>query len=246
VLQQNRSLGEQAIDKVAEIAIASKLDESETLSVTVDTDPGQLAQGSVEAVAVEGKGLVMQQDLRVEDLQIHIKDIAVNPLTAMFGKIELNGPAFGAARAVLTESDLNRAFNSEYISRKLKNLKVTVDGKLLTLDVQTMECQLLQTGKIAINAEVLVRETASNEKISFTAKPQVEAGGWAISLQDVEYPENKEFSPEFTAALADKAGEVLNLRNFELEGMSLRVQQLNVEAGLLTLQAEAKVEKFPD
>jgi hypothetical protein len=246
VLQQNRSLGEQAIDKVAEIAIASKLDESETLSVTVNTDPGQLAQGSVEAVAVEGKGLVMQQDLRVEDLQIHIKDIAVNPLTAMFGKIELNGPAFGTARAVLTESDLNRAFNSEYISRKLNNLKVTVDGKLLTIDVQTMECQLLQTGKIAINAEVLVRETASTEKIYFTAKPQLEAGGWAISLQDVEYPENKEFSPEFTAALADKAGEVLNLRNFELEGMSLRVQQLNVEAGLLTLQAEAKVEQFPN
>ncbi len=245
MLQQNRSLGEQAIDKVAEIAIASKLDESETLSVTVDTDPGQLAQGSVDAVAVEGKGLVMQQDLRVEDLQIHIKDIAVNPLTAMFGKIELNGPAFGTARAVLTESDLNRAFNSEYISRKLNNLKVTVDGKLLTIDVQTMQCQLQQTGKIAINAEVFVRETASTEKIYFTAKPQLEAGGWAISLQDVEYPENKEFSPEFTVALADKAGEVLNLRNFELEGMSLRVQQLNVEAGLLTLQAEAKVEQFP-
>jgi len=246
VLQQNRSLGEQAIDKVAEIAIASKLDESETLSVTVNTDPIQLAMGSVEAVAFEGKGLVMQQDLRVEDLQIHIKDIAVNPLTAMFGKIELNGPALGAARVVLTESDLNRAFNSEYISRKLKNLKVTVDGKLLTLDVPTMECQLLQTGKITVNAEVLVRETASTEKIYFTAKPQLEAGGWAISLQDVEYPENKEFSPEFTAAVADKAGEVLNLRNFELEGMSLRIQQLNVEAGLLTLQAEAKVEEFPN
>lgn len=246
MLQQNRSLGEQAIDKVAEIAIASKLDESETLSVTVDTDPVQLAQGSVEAVVLEGKGLVMQEDLRVEDLQIHIKDIAVNPLTAMFGKIELNGPAFGTARAVLTESDLNRAFNSEYISRKLNNLKVTVDGKLLTIDVQTMECQLLQTGKIAINAEVLVRETASTEKINFTAKPQLEAGGWAISLQDVEYPENKEFSPELTQALAEKAGEVLNLRNFEIEGMSLRVQQLNVEAGVLTLQAEAKVEQFPN
>ena len=245
MLQQNRSLGEQAIDKVAEIAIASKLDESETLSVTVDTDPGQLAQGSVEAVAVEGKGLVMQQDLRVEELQLHVKDIAVNPLTAMFGKIELNGPAFGTARAVLTESDLNRAFTSEYISRKLNNLKVNVDGKPLTIDVQTMECQLLQTGKIAINAEVLVRETASTEKIYFTAKPQIAADGWAISLQDVEYPENKEFSPELTEALADKAGEVLNLRNFELEGMSLRIQQLNVEAGVLTLQAEAKVEQFP-
>ncbi|MEG4108698.1 DUF2993 domain-containing protein [Microcoleus sp. S13_C5] len=245
MLQQNRSLGEQAIDKVAEIAIASKLDESETLSVTVNTDPIQLAQGSVEAVAVEGTGLVMQQDLRVEDLQIHIKDIAVNPLTAMFGKIELNGPAFGAARAVLTESDINRAFNSEYISRKLKNLKVTVDGQLRTIDVKTIECQLL-TGKIALNAEVLVRETDSTEKIYFTSKPEIAGGGWAISLQDIEYPENKEFSPELTEALADKAGEVLNLRNFELEGMSLRIQQLNVEAGVLTLQAEAKVEKFPE
>ncbi len=245
MLEQNRSLGEQAIDKVAEIAIASRLDGSESFSVTVNTDPGQLAQGEVEAVNVEGKGLVMQQDLRVEELEIHIKDIAVNPLSAMFGKIELNGPAFGTARAVLTESDINRAFNSEYISSKLNNLKVTVEGKPLTIDVKTMECQLLPTGKIALNAEVLVQETASTEKIYFTAKPQVAAGGWAIALQDVEYPENKEFAPELTAALADKAGEVLNLRNFELEGMSLRIQQLDVEAGSLTLQAEAKVEQFP-
>ncbi|MBE9124126.1 DUF2993 domain-containing protein [Tychonema sp. LEGE 07199] len=245
MLQQNRNLGEQAIDKVAEIAIASKLDESESLSVTVNTDPGQLAQGEVEQVAVEGKGLVMQQDLRVQELEINVKDIAVNPLSAMFGKIELNGPAFGTARAVLTESDINRAFNSEYISRKLKNLEVTVDGKSLTVDVKTVDCQLLSTGKIALNAEVLVRETESTQKIYFTAKPQIAAGGWAISLEDVEYPENKEFSPELTAALADKAGEILNLRNFELEGMSLRIQQLNVEAGVLTLQAEAKVEQFP-
>ncbi|MEG4803854.1 DUF2993 domain-containing protein [Microcoleus sp. ARI1-B5] len=245
MLEQNRSLGEQAIDKVAEIAIASRLDGSESFSVTVNTDPGQLAQGEVEAVDVEGKGLVMQQDLRVQELEIHVKDIAVNPLSAMFGKIELNGPAFGTARAVLTESDINRAFNSEYISRKLNNLKVSVEGKPLTIDVKTVDCKLLSSGKIALNAEVLVRETAATEKINFTAKPQIAAGGWAISLQDVEYPENKEFSPELTAALADKAGEILNLRNFELEGMSLRIQQLNVEAGLLTLQAEAKVEQFP-
>jgi hypothetical protein len=245
VLEQNRSLGEQAIDKVAEIAIASRLDGSESFSVTVSTDPGQLAQGEVEAVDLEGTGLVMQQDLRVQELEIHVKDIAVNPLSAMFGKIELNGPAFGTARAVLTESDINRAFNSEYISSKLNNLQVSVDGKPLTIDVKTVECKLLSSGKIDLNAEVLVRETAVTEKTHFTAKPQVAADGWAISLQDVEYPENKEFSPELTAALADKAGEILNLRNFELEGMSLRIQQLNVEAGLLTLQAEAKVEQFP-
>jgi hypothetical protein len=245
VIQQDRNLGEQAIDKVAEIAIASQLDESESLSVTVQTEPFQLAQGEVDAVTIEGQGLVMKQDLRMEELQVQVKDISVNPLSAMFGKIELNGPALGTARAVLKESDINRAFNSEYISGKLRELKVDRDGKQVTVDVKSVECQLLSSGKIALNAEVSVRETGSTEKIYFTAKPQIDAGGWAVSLQDVEYPENPEFSPELTAALAAKAGEVLNLRNFELEGMSLRIQQLNVEAGVLTVQAEAKVEQFP-
>lgn len=243
--QQDRNIGEQAIDKVAEIAIASQLDESESLSVTIKTEPIQLAQGEVDTVTIEGQGLVMKQDLRVEELQVHVKDISVNPLSAMFGKIELNGPALGTARAVLTESDINRAFNSEYISGKLRELKVDRDGKLVTVDVKSVECQLLPSGKIALNAEVLVRETGATEKIYFTAKPQIDAGGWAVSLQDVEYPENQEFSPELTAALAAKAGEVLNLQDFELEGMSLRIQQLDVEVGLLRVQAEAKVEQFP-
>lgn len=243
-MQQERSLGEQAIDKVVEIAIASQLDQSENLSVTVDTQPLQLAQGEVDSVTIEGEGLVMKQDLRVAELQVQVKDISVNPLSAMFGKIELNGPALGTARAVLTESDINRAFNSEYISGKLRELKVDRDGQTVTTDVQTVDCKLLASGKIALNAEVLVRETGSTEKIYFTAKPQIDTGGWAIALADVEYPENQEFSPDLTAALADKASEVLNLRNFELEGISLRIQQLNVEAGLLTVQAEAKVTQF--
>lgn len=244
MIQQDRNLGEQAIDKVAEIAIASQLDESESLSVTVETEPIQLAQGEVNAVTIDGQGLVMKQDLRMEELQVHVKDISVNPLSAMFGKIELNGPALGTARAVLKESDINRAFNSEYIGGKLRGLKVDRDGKSLTVDIKSVGCKLLPSGRIALEAEAFVRETGSTEKIYFTAKPQIDAGGWAVSLQDVEYPENQEFSPELTAALAQKASEVLNLRNFELEGMSLRIQQLNVEPGLLTVQAEAKVEQF--
>lgn len=243
-MQQERSFGEQAIDKVVEMAIASQLDESESLSVTVETQPLQLAQGEVDSLTIQGEGLVMQQDLRVAELQVEVKDISVNPLSAMFGKIELNGPALGTARAVLTESDINRAFNSEYISGKLRQLKVHRDGQTVTIDVLSVDCKLLSEGKIALNAEVWVRDTSSTEKIYFTAKPEIDAGGWAVSLAEVEYPENQEFSPDLTAALAAKASEVLNLRNFELEGMSLRIQQLNVEAGLLTVQAEAKVEQF--
>jgi len=64
--QGNAGIGEQAMNKVAQMAIASQLEESESLSVSLKTDPGQLAQGAVDSVSIDGKGLVMQQDLRME------------------------------------------------------------------------------------------------------------------------------------------------------------------------------------
>jgi len=146
---------------------------------------------------------------------------------------------------VLTESDINRAFNSEYISGKLSAQKVHVNGNPVTIDAKSVECNLLESGKIALNAEVLVRETSSIEKISFTALPQINREGGGISLQDVEYPSHQELSPELTTALVEKASEILNLRNFDLKGMSLRIQQLDVEPSLLTLHAAAKVDQFP-
>ena len=85
-------LGEQAISKIAEVGLASQLDEVENLDVTVKTDPGKILSGSVDSVAVNGKGMVMQKDLRVEEMQLQTDRIAINPLSAAFGKIELTQP----------------------------------------------------------------------------------------------------------------------------------------------------------
>lgn len=75
--QPERSLGEQAIDKVVEIAISSQLDESESLSVNVETQPMQLAQREVDSVTIDGEGLVLKQDLRVAQLQVKVNDISL-------------------------------------------------------------------------------------------------------------------------------------------------------------------------
>lgn len=64
--QGNADLGEQALSKLTEIGIASQLDEVEAIEVDVKTDPIKVIQGKVDAVSVEGKGMVMQKDLRVE------------------------------------------------------------------------------------------------------------------------------------------------------------------------------------
>jgi hypothetical protein len=239
-------LGEQALSKAVEIGLSTQLDEVENLDVDIRTDPGKLLQGELESVKIEGQGLVMQKDLRAEELEVKTNSIAINPLSAAFGKIELTRPTEADAHVVLAEQDMERAFNSEYIHDKLQNLDVNVDGQAMTIDTRQVQFRLPGDGKIALNAEILLNKTGETKQVSFTTVPRMSAGGEQVSLDEVQYAEGQEVSPELTAALLERAGELLNLRNFELEGMSLRLKGLDVQKGKLTLQANAYVEKFPN
>lgn len=245
-MEQKGDIGEQALSKAAEIGLSSQLDEVENLEVDIRTDPIKLIQGELDSVKIEGEGLVMQKDLRAEELQVQTGNIAINPLSAAFGKIELSRPTEADAHVVLIEEDIQRAFNSEFIRDQLQNLSVHVDGKAMTIDTRRVEFHLPGDGKIAIAAEILLNKTGEAQVVSFSAVPRVIAGGESLSLEDVQYAEGKEVSPELTAALLDSTSKLLNLRNFQLEGMSLRLKGLDVQKGKLTLQAKAQVEQFPN
>jgi hypothetical protein len=239
-------LGEQALSKAAEIAMSTQLDEVENLEVEIRTDPGKLIQGQLDSVKIEGEGLVMQKDLRAEELQVKTSNIAINPLSAAFGKIELTRPTQADAHVVLTEQDIERAFNSEFIHDKLQNLKVHVAGQPMTINTGQVQFQLPGEGKIALKAEIVPKETGEKKQVSFTTVPHISSSGERVALEDVQYPDSQELSPELTTALLETAGELLDLRNFQLEGMSLRLKGLDVQKGKLTLQAKALVEKFPE
>jgi hypothetical protein len=64
-------------------------------------------------------------------------------------------------------------------------------------------------------------------------------------LEDVEYEEEDKISPELSRALVEETGEILNLNNFNLKGMSFKIEQLAIEANKLILQAEAYIEEIP-
>lgn len=238
-------LGEQALNKAAEIGLSSQLDAVENLDVSIKTDPLKLVQGQVDTVTIEGEGLVMQKDLRMEEIEMQINSVAINPLSAAFGKIELTKPTVGSARVVLTEADINRAFNSEYVRSKLQSQKIHIQGQSMTISPQNVEFRLPGEGKVALNASIVLVENGENHQVAFSAIPRVNTNGTTVSLENVEYGEDEEISPELTQALIDQTSEILNLSNFDLEGMSLRVKRLEVEVGKLTLQAEAYVEQIP-
>lgn len=242
-MQDQPGLGEQALNKAAEVGISSQLDEVENLDVDIKTDPIKLVQGQVDEVKIAGDGLVMKKDLRVEELDMHMKGVAVNPLSATFGKIELTQPTDASVRAVLTEADINRAFNSEYVRSQLSNLPVQLDGESTTISAKQVEFKLPGDDKVALKASVSAG--GRQEQIAFSAKPVVSSSGQTISLENVEYGGGEELSPELTKALVEQTSQILNLSNFDLQGMSLRIQKLKVEAGKITMQAEAHVEKIP-
>lgn len=243
--QENQGLGEQALNKAAEIGLSSQLDEVENLDVNIKTNPLDLMQGQVEKVTIEGEGMVMQGDLRVEELDMQLHGVAINPLSAAFGKIELTKPTQGAACVVLTEADINRAFNSEYVRSQLQKTQVQINGQPTTIEPQQVAFRLPGQGKVAVDSTVLLQATGQTEKVAFTAVPHVGSGGKTVILEDIQYGESAEISPDLTKALVDQTSQILNLDNFDLEGMSLTIKKLQVETGKLSLQAEAYVEQIP-
>lgn len=241
---EKAGFGEQAINKIAEMALASQLKEVEQLEVQVKSDLSKLAHGEVDFIAINVNDIVMQQNLGVEKLQIEINHVSVKPLSALFGKIQLTKPSEGTARIVINEDNLNRALNSENLKKNLHNMHVFFDNKRVAIALQQVKCCLLDNGNIAFNSELILDKTGE-ATCAFTATPCIGTNGEKIVFQDVNYREGKELPPELTATLLAQVSEVLSLRSFEQKGITLRFQRLDVAAGKLTLQAAAYIEQFP-
>lgn len=243
--QEKGRFGKQAINKIAEIALASQLGEVEGLEVQINSDLNKLAHGEVDCINIKINGVPIQQDLTIEEFQLEINKVTVKPLSALLGKIKLTKPAEGIVRILINEDSLNRAFNSKSFDKHLRQSQGFADEKQGKFYVQQVQCLLLADGNIAFNSKLILNETQENKLVAFTAIPCIENNEEKIVFQNVDYLEGKEIAPELTAALITQMSEFLSLRKFEQKGMLLRIQQLDVTAGKLTLQATAYIEQFP-
>ena len=239
------NLGEQALNKIAKLALSSQLEDADSLEVRVKTNPEKLANGQLESLLIEGKGLLIETDLRLQVLEIAMKAIAVAPLKALRGKIELTQPSKGTARIVLTETDLNRALNSPDLRAKIKVLDTYLSTEKLKLTVPQKKCQLREDGTVAVEAIVQLQPSGETKEVAFTTTPKIASGDTSVVLEDIQYEPGKEVSQELTQAFLDKAEKMLDLRNFEKKGLALRIHRLNVEAGKITLLAAADITEFP-
>jgi LmeA-like phospholipid-binding len=237
-------LGENALSKVAELGISSKLDKVEDIDVDIRTDPGKLVQGQLDSVSISGKGLVMKQDLRVETLEVKIDEVAINPLSAVFGNIELKHPTDAEAEIILTEDDLNRAFSSDFIQKKFHGIKMDIEGKPMTVDVQKASIHLPGDNEFILNADFLWRESGELKKLSATAIPEIEENGYKIYLHILS-AEGQGLEEGPVTAMFEQLTDLLDLRNFNIPGMSLQFRKLDAQQGRLLIHAKTQIQKIP-
>ena len=237
-------LGEKALGKVVEVGINSQLDEVEKLDVVIRTDPAKLIQGKVDSVAISGEGLVMKQDLRVESVEMSTSSVEVNPISLAFGKVELTQPTNAQAQIVLTQTDLNRALASDYLRSRMQGIEIQLDGECRAIDVQQVQLDLLGDGQISIQTDLFLRE--NSEKIGFSAiaKPSLQDNGQRIALEIVS-AEGQGLSLVLAMALFEKIMELLELRKFDIKGVTFWLEELYVEKDKLLIQATSVIDRFP-
>ena len=234
------NLGDKALSKVVEVGIAIGLDEAEVIDVDIRTNPGKLVQGKLDSVTISGKGLVMKQDLRMETIEVSIGKVGINPLSAVFGNIELIHPTDAEALIVLTETDLNRAFRSDYIQAKLRGLKMIVSGQEVIVTVQQAIVNLPGDNKFVITINFLLAEQTEIKKLSATAVPKIQEDGHRISLEILAI-EGQGLNLDLVSIIVEQLTALLDMRNFNIPGLSLQLYQLEAPQGKLVIHSHAQV-----
>lgn len=239
-------LDEQAIALAAQVGLSSQLDAAEKIDVDIRTDLIKVVQGQADSINVSGQGLVLQEDIRVQEMELHLDNVAIDPIRALFGQIELTHPVDAIAKFVVTQEDLNHALSSDYVKNRMQKLELNADGQIVTMAMQQLELSLPSKSKMVVKGSALLAEIGNSRRIEFksviclrTTKQPI-----LISLESFQCQDGQNISLELAVALLEKVKEITQLP-IELEKMALRINELEVEPGKVTLYTEAHVSEIP-
>lgn len=238
-------LEEHILAQAAENTLSNQLDEVEQLDVDVRTDLLKIAQGQVEEISLSGQGLVLQKDIRVQEIKVKTDSIAVNPLSAIFGQIELNEPVNAIARIVMTETDINHALSSDLIHSYAQNWQLNVDGEIVSFKLEDIQIYLPANGKIEFSGKVLIAEKGNSRLLGFDARVNPPIHLQPLILESFQCTQGEGLSVPLVAALMQKFKELLKSPYFIWENMVLNIKDIKVTKDNLILLIKAHMKQIP-
>lgn len=236
---------EKIISQEAEKRISEKLDQVEEIEIDVQTDLLKIVQGQADRVSFAGQGLVIQEDIRVQEIKLQTGSIAINPFSAIFGQIELNEPVNAIARIIVTEVDINRALASDFARSWMQNFELNVDGEIVSFEPEEIQVFLPGDGKIECKGKVLLKEIGNTRPLAYTAIARPRTHSQPAMLESFNCTEGDGVSIELITAFIQKVKELMNIPSFKWEDIAFSIKDIEVEIGSLILMIETQVRQIP-
>ncbi|MEH2050571.1 LmeA family phospholipid-binding protein [Nostoc sp.] len=244
-MPEEHRLEEQFLSQEAEKRISSQLDEVEQIEIDIQTDLLKIVQGQADGVLLTGQGLVIQPDIRVQEIKLQTDSIAINPFSALFGQIQLNQPVNAIARIILTELDINTALDSDFVCNQMQNLELNVDGEIVSFEPEEIKVFLPGDGKIEFRGKLLLKEMGNTRPLAYTAIAPPRTHSQPAMLEGFNCTEGEGISIELIIALMQKAKELMSLPYFEWEDIAFNIKNIEAQKDNLILMLEAQVRQIP-
>ncbi|MEA5503179.1 DUF2993 domain-containing protein [Halotia wernerae UHCC 0503] len=243
-MPDKKRLEEQLISQEAERRLSNQLEEAEQIDIDVQTDLLQVLQGHSDGVSVAAKGLVLKENIRVQEIKLQTDSISINPLSAVFGQIELNEPVNAIARVVMTEADINCALNSEFVRSLSQKFQLDVDGQSVSFEPQNIQLFLPGERKIGFRGTVLINKSGNTQLLGAVGIVIPRTNSQSIRLESIKCTQGEGISVELIAAFMQKIKELAKLPYFTWEDIAFRIKQMEVQKESLTIILEANMRQL--
>jgi hypothetical protein len=245
-MSDKQNLEAQIVSQVAERSISNQLETAEQIDIYVETDILKIVQGQANAVTVAGQGLVTKQNIRVQEIQLKTDTLSINPLSVLFGEVQLDRPLNLSARVTLTQADINSALASDFTRKFAQNYDLDVDGEIVNLKLGEIQIFLPGDGRLECKGKVLVQEKGETRLLGFLAKIRPRTSKQTLRLESFHCHEGEGISLELAVAVMQKFKELLNLPFFTWEGINIRIKDMDIKQGSLIVFLDANVRQIPD
>jgi len=245
--------GENMLSSVARQAIAQLFTRSESVDVSVRCSPAsKILQGVVDSFQMKGKGLLIKKMFEAEEMEFETDAVSLDMSGLMGGKIRLKQATHAIATVTMTESGINKAFSADLVEKHLRNVTSEEATGLSGGDpvsFRAVKMELLPKQRVRISA-LTDLPNKDDLPIQLSAEVSVERRRRVV-FTNVEFepegiPEDIQWLSEaMIPGFVGVLNQMVDLERFDLDGVSLRVNQLEVKGKELLFNGYAEIEHFP-
>ena len=245
--------GAQMLNAVATQTLKHMFTSVERLAVEIRCQPpGKLLQGALDGFRVEGAGLTIRREFRTASMAFETDAVAVDFGSALQGRLALKQPTQAIAQVVLTEPDINRAFQASLVTQHLEDVSDPALDEATggaTVSFREVDLALLPHNRVVIRA-MGVLASGDTVPVALTARVEVERrrrlrfADRAFDATDI--PEaGRDRSEKLSVALGEILDHMVDLDRFNLDGVTMRINRLETRGKELVFAGYAQIERLP-